>query len=91
MSATKRHLEDLAEKHAFYATHDDLERAAYLNAILDCAGRLLKSMEAPETDLDAVMVLSGAVKELHALYDELVAVDNWQPARKRYDRIASVI
>ena len=87
MSAIKRHLEELTEEHAFYAYHDDVERFAYRNAILVCARRLLKGMESPETSLDAVMVLSDAVKDLHALHAELVAVDTWQPAHERYGKI----
>ena len=75
MSATKRHLEDLTEKHGFYAASDYRERSAYRSAVLDCCSRLLEAMDT--TKYDEVVVISKCVDKLHAMYDELQAVSNW--------------
>ena len=76
MSATKRHLENLTEKHGFYAASDCRERTAYRNAVLDCCARLLEAMESAK--VDDVTVISDCVGNLHAMYDELQAVSVWK-------------
>ena len=69
MSATKRHLEDLTEKHAFYRVLSAGERYAYRNGVLDAVHVLLTN--------DAC---NSAIGMLHSFYDELKAVDVWDPA-----------
>jgi hypothetical protein len=69
MSATKRHLEDLTEKHAYYRILSAEERSAYRHAVLDAAHALLTT--------DGCILTIGV---LHSFYDELKAVDIWDPA-----------
>jgi len=88
MSGTKRHLEDLADKHAMYVLQDDGERTAWRYAVLDCAGRILERMHAPETELEECLIMGKACGELHDLYDELVGVDTWAPPKKRFEHLA---
>lgn len=68
MSATKCHAETIAEKHAFYRLLRADERFAYRNAVLDAANALMQEGE-----------FGSVVGVLHSFYDELKAVDAWDP------------
>lgn len=79
MSATKRHLETLTEKHAYYAACDRRERTSYRMAVIDCGDRLVKNMKG--RSLDEIYLIEQLVLDLHAMYDELKGVDDWQPPK----------
>jgi hypothetical protein len=78
MSATKRHLEALADQHRLYAESDHDARFQARWTILLACSRVLDATN--DESGDVALGMLEAVNVLHAMFDELKAVDAWQPA-----------
>ena len=79
MSATKRHLEALADQHRLYAASGRDARFLTRWAILEACDRVLKASR--EESGDVALGMLEAVDVLHTMFDELKGVDAWQPAK----------
>jgi len=77
MSAIKHHLEELTDKHGYYAACSGRERQAYTFAVLDCNDRLLKHMHG--RSLEEVRLINDLIGDLQEMWDELKSVNAWQP------------
>lgn len=78
MSATKRHLENLTEKHKLYSLGSTEERRYYRFALLDCSAGLCERMASVADDRE-LEVIHEMIDLLHSIYDECKAVDDWNP------------